>query len=437
MEQPGIAARRVGPALVLSLSLGDAPTADVIHRLLAVSAENAPSALIALDLRGVDVLTVRTARAVIAFARASIERGVRCALVSRSLGGAAKAVLDAADPDAAVPRFATVERALADSGAGPRPKAVVTCLELDSTDLGRTEEFLSASHAPLRIGSTSGRSSARITHLVADAVSVGRIELAFETTYDAGPLGRICLCAVDSGETEHRVAGWREPEKFGSGELFCVAPPDRPFAGRAAQGRYTVTTLDPALLGHLAGARQPVRLLAHRPHNAGAARHLRTAIAHLRDEVLSAPAVSGNLLAVSAASNYLAASVLNAFPNTTSAEHEGSARSDAHPRTLRRAIAFMETHADRDIDPADIAWAARVSVRAVQLAFRRHLGTTPMAYLRRIRLDHARTELWTAVSGKTTVTQVAARWGYARPSMFAAHYRAAYGESPSQTLRGD
>lgn len=110
-------------------------------------------------------------------------------------------------------------------------------------------------------------------------------------------------------------------------------------------------------------------------------------------------------------------------------------RRDAHPATLRRAIAYIDANAGRDLSAVDIASAAHVSVRAVQLAFRQYLDTTPMAYLRRVRLDHAHRELQAAAPGDATVTRVAARWGYGQPSSFAAQYRAAYGESPSQTLR--
>ncbi|GLY75300.1 helix-turn-helix transcriptional regulator [Actinoallomurus iriomotensis] len=143
------------------------------------------------------------------------------------------------------------------------------------------------------------------------------------------------------------------------------------------------------------------------------------------------PAVSGNPLVVSTASRHLAASVLNAFPNTALAGRSDADRRDAHPRTLRRAIAFVEANAGRDISATDIAEAAHVSARAVQPAFRRHLDTTPMAYLRRVRLDCARAEPRAAVRGETTVPRVAARWGFARPSAFAARHRAVYGESPS------
>ncbi|WP_228717474.1 helix-turn-helix transcriptional regulator [Allosaccharopolyspora coralli] len=104
-------------------------------------------------------------------------------------------------------------------------------------------------------------------------------------------------------------------------------------------------------------------------------------------------------------------------------------------RGLRRAVAFIEANPDLDLTLTDIARAANVSPRALQLAFRRHLDTTPMHYLRRVRLDRAHHDLQNAVAGDgTTVTGVAARWGYARPSRFAADYRSAYGEHPHRTL---
>jgi transcriptional regulator GlxA family with amidase domain len=110
-------------------------------------------------------------------------------------------------------------------------------------------------------------------------------------------------------------------------------------------------------------------------------------------------------------------------------------RTDATPTALARAIAFIDINADIDISIIDIARAACVSVRAVQLAFRRNLDTTPTAYLRRVRLARAREALVAAgPQDGTTVTQTAARWGFADPSRFAAAYRIAYGELPSHTL---
>jgi transcriptional regulator GlxA family with amidase domain len=110
-------------------------------------------------------------------------------------------------------------------------------------------------------------------------------------------------------------------------------------------------------------------------------------------------------------------------------------RHDAHPANLRRALTFIDENADRGITPTDIALAARVTIRAVQLAFRRHLDTTPTAYLRRVRLDRAHRQLLAADPAVTTVSSVAMRWGFASHSSFTAQYRATYGVAPSGTLR--
>ena len=63
------------------------------------------------------------------------------------------------------------------------------------------------------------------------------------------------------------------------------------------------------------------------------------------------------------------------------------------PPILRRAVAFIQDNADADIGLEDIAAAVNVSPRSVQYAFRRHLSTTPLEYLRRVRLDRAHREL--------------------------------------------
>ncbi|MEY9930476.1 transcriptional regulator GlxA family with amidase domain [Catenulispora sp. GP43] len=139
-------------------------------------------------------------------------------------------------------------------------------------------------------------------------------------------------------------------------------------------------------------------------------------------------------LVTHAAARLLAATALSVFPNTASVEPGSADRRDAHPRMLRRAMAFLQEHASEDISAADIAAAAGTSIRAVQLAFHHHLNTTPTAYLRRIRLQHAHDDLRAANPETTTVTQIAASWGFWNPGRFAAYYRSAFGSLPADTL---
>ncbi len=103
--------------------------------------------------------------------------------------------------------------------------------------------------------------------------------------------------------------------------------------------------------------------------------------------------------------------------------------------TTGRAIAFIEERAHDDISVGDIAAAAFVTVRAVQLAFRRHLDTTPLNYLRRVRLEHAHDALLSADPDRNTVAEIAAAWHFANASRFSAYYRVAFGVAPAQTLR--
>jgi AraC-like DNA-binding protein len=106
----------------------------------------------------------------------------------------------------------------------------------------------------------------------------------------------------------------------------------------------------------------------------------------------------------------------------------------ARPRTLRKALTLIDEHCAEPLTTADIAEAVGVSVRSLQEGFQRHLGTTPMAYLRTVRLHRVNHEL-KAPGPTTSVTDVALRWGVTHTGRLANEYRQLFGESPSATLR--
>jgi AraC-like DNA-binding protein len=107
------------------------------------------------------------------------------------------------------------------------------------------------------------------------------------------------------------------------------------------------------------------------------------------------------------------------------------------PAVVRRAAEYIDTHAGEPIGLAQIAAAARVGARSLQLAFRRHRATTPLAYLRDVRMERARAELLAAdPAAGDTVAAIATRWGFTHHGHFAIDYRRRYGCSPSQSLRG-
>lgn len=142
-------------------------------------------------------------------------------------------------------------------------------------------------------------------------------------------------------------------------------------------------------------------------------------------------------IAAAALADLVAAGALATFPNTTLDDVLVRGPGYAAPSTVRRAVAFIDGHASLPITVTDIACAAGVSARALQGAFRRHLGVTPMAYLRRARLEGAHRDLQAAdPTAGDTVAHVALRWGFLKPDRFAAAYRQAFGVPPSRTLRG-
>ncbi|GAA4701114.1 AraC family transcriptional regulator [Phytohabitans rumicis] len=107
----------------------------------------------------------------------------------------------------------------------------------------------------------------------------------------------------------------------------------------------------------------------------------------------------------------------------------------SRPRTVKRAIDAMEAEPERPFTVATLATIAGTSVRTLQEGFRRHVGLSPMAYLRQLRLARAHAHLCTADPHQETVANVAHRWGFAHLGRFAAAYRAEYGQSPADTLR--
>ena len=124
------------------------------------------------------------------------------------------------------------------------------------------------------------------------------------------------------------------------------------------------------------------------------------------------------------------------FPNSTIDAGTVTYPGDT-PQPLRRALQFIDERAGDPITLNEIATAARLSPRGPQAAFHRHLDTTPLAYLRSVRMERAHRDLQYAELGDgTSVAGVAARWGFTHLGRFAIEHRRRFGSYPSQTLRG-
>lgn len=308
--------------------------------------------------------------------------------------------------------------------------------EFITADPEEAHAFLREVYTENTMRIAGSRDGFRMRHTATDAgsFSVAVMTHTMAVEHVAEPLGYPLISRVVRGKIERETGG--ETVRAGHGDMFLVAQPDRPYTVRWDNVGLQLIRVSPAVLAEVAGVSKAGRLrfTSLVPESPAGARSLAATVDFIASGLLASPEAAASPLLIGGATRLLAGAMLTAFP------HEADIPAERLPgpgstATLRRAMAFIDEFAGADISAVDIAAGAHVTLRAVQHAFQRHLGTTPMAYLRRVRLDRARQELRSASPAHTTVTQIANSWGFSSPSRFTAHYRAAYGELPRDTLR--
>ena len=265
--------------------------------------------------------------------------------------------------------------------------------------------------------------------------------------FDAGglsmaghPHGMVSVCRLRAGEV--LLTRRRDSLLLQKGDVFVMADAVNTFTtdwsgADCSMLRLPVEALEEAADPMRAGSGAPFAFLSSRPLTTGAGRRF-ARVTSFADRHLTESGTATNRVMRDAVRHLLAASVLTTFPTSLV---PGSStlppRTDV-PTTVALAVDFVARNADLPIRLADIAPHALVSERALQLAFRNHLATSPVEYLRRYRLARVHEELAGAVPGDgTSVTQVAARWTFTESSRFVAHYRRMYDEQTSTTLPPD
>ncbi|MEU7869125.1 helix-turn-helix transcriptional regulator [Dactylosporangium sp. NPDC049140] len=307
----------------------------------------------------------------------------------------------------------------------------------ETTDVEAAHQMLVATYGAMRVTVTGERHRARVARRTVGPIELHHNTFTMRFHVDADPSHRVTMGRVLGGSFSYR--GGADQSDNETGDIFLIAHPDSPYQSMNVDVDLEFAVIDPALLALVAdtdagrGA-EPFRFTGTHPVSAQAMRLWSTTYDFVRDNIAGTPAAHKPLLAGNA-TRLLLATALATFPSNVSHDPTVGDRRDAHPATLRRAVAFIDDNAHRDISPADVAGASHVTIRTLQLAFRRHLDTTPGAYLRRARLERAHRDLLDGDPASTTVGAVAARWGFASHSRFTAHYHAVYGQLPSDTLR--
>jgi AraC-like DNA-binding protein len=140
-----------------------------------------------------------------------------------------------------------------------------------------------------------------------------------------------------------------------------------------------------------------------------------------------------NEIAIRSFEENLALSLLVGLPHNYT-ERLLRQKAAAAPGNVRRAEAFMRANAGTPLTIAKIAEAAGCGVRALQIAFHRFRGTSPMQVLQQARLEQARAEILRA--GQTeSLARIAAEYGFSSPTRFAQSFRLKYGVYPSEMLQ--
>lgn len=106
---------------------------------------------------------------------------------------------------------------------------------------------------------------------------------------------------------------------------------------------------------------------------------------------------------------------------------------DIAPWQVRRAEAYIEANWDRPLTIEELSTQIETSARSIFETFKNTRGYSPMAFLKSVRLRHARTML-EKPNANTTVSGVSLSCGFQNLGHFARDYREVYGELPSATL---
>jgi len=147
----------------------------------------------------------------------------------------------------------------------------------------------------------------------------------------------------------------------------------------------------------------------------------------------SAPEIIANSEAARGLEQVLITAMVDCL--TTGSGAEGSSACRRHERIMRRFHAAIEAHPGEAIYLPELCTTVGVPERTLRLCCHESLGMAPKRYLMLRRMHLARQALRKADAATTTVTAIAASFGFWSFGRFAVEYRALYGEPPSMTLR--
>lgn len=307
-----------------------------------------------------------------------------------------------------------------------------------SCDLDEAREKVAAVFCPHRL-ETIGRGAQLAAchhHLAGERLSLNYIEYGAKTLIAPGALERFYLVQIPL-RGGAAVANGTARYASDAGRVAVLNPHrETTMIWEEGTAQLLVQIDRKALMAHLSAqmgraVERPLGFEGPMRVSEGAGAAFRRLILYLVAEADQGRPMLGQGLMARQIEATLMAGLLDACDHDYAAEM-GRAQSAPRPRHLRLAEGYIEAHLAEQITVEDVAAAAGISVRGLQLAFRAHRGNSPLGFWREMRLSRSHAAL---VAGEGTVTEVALKWGFSHFGRFAAMYRARYGLAPNETLR--
>ena len=110
-------------------------------------------------------------------------------------------------------------------------------------------------------------------------------------------------------------------------------------------------------------------------------------------------------------------------------------RDEGYRNIVNQFEKFVQTSLGERVVIADFCSSTAINHQTLLRAFRTIRGITPTNQVRGMRLMLAKQALSSTEPAPESVTHVALQFGFREFGRFAAEYRAAFGENPSDTLR--
>jgi AraC family ethanolamine operon transcriptional activator len=165
--------------------------------------------------------------------------------------------------------------------------------------------------------------------------------------------------------------------------------------------------------------------------------HALKAYAQGLENILSLVKDRPNILAEDNALRMMTDSILNLLMdvlNQTIPSNEKAASESNKIQGVRQVIDYLHHYANQTPTIAELCKVAKLSERNLQYGFKEYLGTTPVRYLRLVRLNGVKRDLLLAHPKENRIVDIALKWGFIELGRFAGEYRQLFKELPSATL---